>query len=758
MPPIRSGFPLPVSIGAVRREMKIQTAKRRREQFHVPGRRAVCACFLVMLGALWMHASPSGAREAKGKDVRARNVVVLSGGRGRASINEMESALRSHVPWPVNFSIVDLENPRFEEQMFRDNLAEALQSAYGEKPDLVIACMDPSLRFAAQYRDTTFAGLPIVFMSTSSLLADRVKSPGITGVAVVPGIHDTVELALRLHPNAKQIAVISGETETEKDYLAATQAELLRHQDRVKEIDIVGPPSGRMLERVAELPSNTVILFQLFPYDSEQPVIGAYDVLAEAAQRLPTYSIFATLGLDRGGVGGAYTDATKDATLAGAIGARVLSGEPPEKIPVVRLADFQVRVDWRQLQRWHIPESALPQGSVVLYRQPDLWQQYKWYIVSGISVILLEAALIIALIWQWVRRRRSEYELVIAYDRLRMAVEAARYVGWDSDFKTGRNQWFGDLQSTFGIPDDNYTGDFSDLQKLVHPDDSEMVLRALKTAREGRKPYAGEFRVARTDGIVRWMSARGKFYFSHDGETERMLGMATDITERKLAEEALNSLSGNLIRAQEEERRRIAREIHDDFQQRVAVLAIELDSLSQDIGGEDEITLFRLRELSNQVNALGIDLHSLSHRLHSSALDSMGLVPALKGLCSEFRRHHDLKVSLVAENVPEKVPSETALCLFRIAQEALQNVRKHAGAQVAEVRVEGLEGTIRLSVSDQGAGFDRDASTQSGGIGIRSMEERVRLLNGRIEVHSKPGSGTTIEASVPAVSEAVQTV
>jgi signal transduction histidine kinase len=239
-----------------------------------------------------------------------------------------------------------------------------------------------------------------------------------------------------------------------------------------------------------------------------------------------------------------------------------------------------------------------------------------------------------------------------------------------------------------------------------------------------------------------------------------MMGMAIDVTQRKLAEEALSRLSGELINAQEDERRRIAREIHDDFQQRLAVLTIELESLSQDLGVKDTITLIRLRDLSSQVSALGADLHSLSHRLHSSALESMGLVAALKGLCAESGRHHDLKVSFVAENVPEKIPNDTSLCLFRITQEALQNARKHSRAQTAQVCMRGTEGTIHLSVSDQGTGFDPEESGRNRGIGIRSMEERARLVGGRLDVRSRQGAGTIVQVWVPvSVSEAsLQTV
>ena len=497
---------------------------------------------------------PGTATAANPQGPTAKSVIVLSGGRGRASLNQMESELRSRVPWPVNFSIVDLENPRFEDDSYRESLAEALRAAYGEKPDMVVAVGDPSLRFATEYRGKMFPDVPIVFMSVSTLLADQQKWPGVTGVAVAPGIRDTISLALRLQPGTKTIAVITGESETEKDYLAAVQSELLRRQDRVKELDIIGPPSGQMLERVAALPTDTVVLFHLFPHDSEQPAVNAYDILAAAAQRLPTYSVFPSLGLDRGAIGGAYSDATKDAVLAGQIGARILQGEHPDSIPVVRLANFEARVDWRQLQRWHISESALPPGSVVLFRQPSAWQLYKYYFIAGLSLITIEATLILGLLWQRARRRRTERELALMYERFRMAVEAGRSVGWDSDLRRVEIDGSAICRPCLESRETTTTANWETFAATCHPEDLAAFETAVAEARERRGPYAAEFRVVRKDGNLRWISAKGKFYFTPNGEPERMLGMATDITERKLVEETLNSLSGQLIKAQEEER------------------------------------------------------------------------------------------------------------------------------------------------------------------------------------------------------------
>jgi PAS domain S-box-containing protein len=699
----------------------------------------------ILLSAL---ANPDLPAQSNSKDVRPKTVLVLSGGRGRASINQMESSLRAHFSGPVNFSVVDLDNPRFEQKAYLDNLAAALQAGYSsEKLDLVIAVMTLPLEFALQYRDKLFPGVPIVFMS-NSLLIPKMMWPGVTGVESTIGVRETIDLALRLHPDTQAVAVI-GSTSGQDDYwFQAEHSELLRHRDKVREIDLLGPASPELLQRVAELPPHTVVLFHLYPQDSNQPAFGALDVLAAVTQRFPTYSVLPHITVGRGGVGGASYDPAIDAIWTGELAARVLSGERPDDIPVVQNFKAVVTVDWRQLRRWNIPESALPPGTAVLYKEPTAWELYKRYIVGGILLIALEGALIVGLIWQRTWRRRTENELALTNDRLRMAVEAGRSAGWNADLKKGRNRWFGDLQNIFGIPEDSYQNNLGEFRSLVHPEDRERVEAALAEARGKREPYAAEMRLIRTDGKMRWIAARGKFYFAQNGEPERMFGMVTDITERKLAEEALNSLSGELITAQEEERSRIAREIHDDYQQRLAILSIDLEDVAQNLGQDSEAGA-RLHELWNRVGELGSDLHSLSHRLHSSTLDNLGLVAALRASCEEFQDYHSIVVNFADANVPRGISREVALCLFRITQEALQNVKKHSHADSAEVRVEGLESKIHLSVCDRGSGFDSETTTKQTGIGIRSMEERVRLVGGQIVIHSLPTEGTKIDVWVP---------
>jgi signal transduction histidine kinase/ABC-type uncharacterized transport system substrate-binding protein len=225
--------------------------------------------------------------------------------------------------------------------------------------------------------------------------------------------------------------------------------------------------------------------------------------------------------------------------------------------------------------------------------------------------------------------------------------------------------------------------------------------------------------------------------------------MHTDITQRKHELQERLELSGQLIHAQEEERSRLARELHDDFNQQLAMLAVDLERLSQTIADSPLDAGRRLRDLWNRAAELGDNLHSLSHRLHSSTLENLGLALGLSSLCHEFTGQQGIEVDFEHENVPRGINPDVALCIFRIVQEALRNVKKHSRASCAEVRLRGEGEMLYLSVSDAGVGFDKKLKSSRGGLGIRSMEERLRLVGGRMDIVSEKNRGTTLTVCVP---------
>jgi signal transduction histidine kinase len=217
----------------------------------------------------------------------------------------------------------------------------------------------------------------------------------------------------------------------------------------------------------------------------------------------------------------------------------------------------------------------------------------------------------------------------------------------------------------------------------------------------------------------------------------------------KLAKDRALGLSGMLITAQEKERSRLASEIHDDFSQRLALLALGLENAEEAIGTAPDEAVRQVHGLLNSASEIGADLHTFSHRLHSSTLERLGLVPGVGALCKEFAIQYGVKVDFLTNNIPRSVDRDISLCVFRIVQEGLRNLKKHSGAAKAQVQLRVAADRIVVTVHDEGSGFDMRELEHKEGLGMRSMEERVHLLGGRFKVHSEPGRGTEIEASIP---------
>jgi signal transduction histidine kinase len=227
-----------------------------------------------------------------------------------------------------------------------------------------------------------------------------------------------------------------------------------------------------------------------------------------------------------------------------------------------------------------------------------------------------------------------------------------------------------------------------------------------------------------------------------------MIGMVANITERKLTEAALASLSRKLIEAQEQERTRIARELHDDIGQRLAILAIKLAQLQQSPPHSSELAS-HIGELQKQTSEIAADIQCLSHELHSSRLQYLGIVAAMRGFCREFGEQQKVEIDCKIHDLPVTLSPDISLCFFRVLQEALHNSAKHSGVRHFEVELWGTPDEIYLTVSDSGAGFDIDAPKANRGLGLISMAERLKLLNGTLSIESQLQRGTTIRARVP---------
>jgi len=366
-------------------------------------------------------------------------------------------------------------------------------------------------------------------------------------------------------------------------------------------------------------------------------------------------------------------------------------------------------------------------------------------LVAIIAILCLAAA---AFIKEYLARREMDVDFGLANDRLRLAMEAGASVGWDLDVKSGRNVWFGDLR-IFGIDSDTYITTGAEFTRFVHPDDRTRVSASIADSRQNKKLYAEEFRILQPDGTVRWLGARGKFYYAKSGDPERMLGVSLDITKRKLAEEAISSMNRRVIEAEERERDRIAKDLHENIGQRLALLAIAIEHLKNEFPDQAIEFLDPMDAVWRKTLGILTDVKASAHELYSPRLEYLGIAAVMKTFCEEFAERKSVEIDFRSQGFPSPVLPDVSICLFRVLQEALHNGVLHSGVQKFTVQLWGESDEIHLRVSDSGVGFDLGAARGGRGLGLVRIEQRIKLVEGTSLIDTQPQKGTTVQVSVP---------
>ena len=339
--------------------------------------------------------------------------------------------------------------------------------------------------------------------------------------------------------------------------------------------------------------------------------------------------------------------------------------------------------------------------------------------------------------------RRTERELK----------EAQRLAGvgsWQWDPKTDTVVWSEELYRIAGRDPNLPAVTYGEHSQLYTGESWDRLRGAVEAALQTGASYELVLEMVRGDGTRRWVTARGEAQRDPTGGVTGLRGTVQDITERKLVDEALSSMNGRLIEAQESERARIARDLHDDIGQRLALLAVSLTQLKgllpDSSNGE---AAGRLAAVQKQTAEIIADVQALSHELHPPRLLHLGVVAAMRGFCEELGGQKSAKIVFRSANVPGSVPADVSLCLFRVLQEALQNAVRHSRVRHFEVHPRGIGNTVELTVRDQGVGFDVDAANRGLGLGVTSMKERLKLVGGELVIDSTSTRGTTILARAP---------
>ena len=346
-------------------------------------------------------------------------------------------------------------------------------------------------------------------------------------------------------------------------------------------------------------------------------------------------------------------------------------------------------------------------------------------------------------------RRRAEKTVRESEERLRLAAHVGKMYAFDWDVATDLVVRSEEGSHILGLTGGPMSRTHQQVLASVHPDDRATFNTSIAECTPESPNTQISYRLLRPDGSVFWMERTGHAFFDEQGRMVRMIGMVADVTERKLAEEALSRVGGRLIEAHEEERSRIARDLHDDIGQRLALLVNDLDGLEKDLPDSAVEVRNRIHEQLNRVHEIASDTQAMSHQLHSSKLRLLGIVAAAKSFCQELSEQQKVEIDFTHADIPPAVPEEISLCLFRVMQEALHNAVKHSGVQRFEVELRGAPDGIHLTVRDAGLGCDPEGVKNNRGLGLVSMQERVNLVKGTFSIDSRPGRGTTIHARVP---------
>jgi PAS domain S-box-containing protein len=1032
-------------------------------------------------------------------------------------------------PYHIEFYIEGLDTNLFPGNDSQHQFADWYLAKYRDrKPDLIVAVGPSPVALMAESHQVFAPNTPIVFWGSTEEFAEPPKlDSDFTGVWGVAQPDKTLDAALHLQSGTKHVVVVGGVAPYDRHLETLVKERFRKYESKLEFTYLTDLAMPDLVERLRHLPSNTIVFHTSMMQDAAGShfVDAIQSVPMEASAANAPVFVVDDVDVGRGTVGGDVTSFVLAGRVAAGMALRILSGEKPQNIPIVRGASIYM-FDWQALRRWGLKESNLPLESVVLNREPTFGERYGRYIIAGIFVLLAQALVIIALLWQRAKRRQTEAQLTRYSDRLRLAMESGKTVGWEWDLVSGQHTWFGGLGTIFGIPSDTSSGSVGDFFHHVHPEDRKRVAEAVAEARQTRKSYMAEYRTLWSGGAIRWIVERGEFEYATGGVPTRMLGMAVDITERKqteealkhseenfskafresplaktltsiqdhrflevngaferltgwrrdevlgrtpleieiwvdsaqreklvkrlliegtvrdleakirrkdgqirtalgtfelieirgepyalsmitdvtdlrraeeagrasegrfrqffetlpeycfvtsangeiqdinpaacnalgyskeevigkplsviyvpgeltrlidlsekwkntgslqneeievltkqgqkrtvlvnagsvkdahgnllhtmtvlidiserkqaqillqeseerfrhvsntapvmiwmagtdklctyfnapwlqftgrsfedelgngwakgvhpddlqdcwetyskafdrrdpfqmeyrlrrsdgeyrwvfdqgvprlnadgsfsgyigscidvterkLAQEGLSEMSRKLIDAHEQERTWIARELHDDINQQVALLAVELERLKQDLPPLAPVVIQRFDEVIGHVSGLGTDIQALSHRLHSSKLEYLGIAAAGSSFCRELSETHGARIDFHSEGVPKNLSPEIALCLFRVLQEGLQNAIKHSGSQRFEVWLRSTSNEVELSVRDAGIGFNAEEAMRGLGLGLTSMKERLKLVHGELSIDSQPGLGTIIRATVP---------
>ena len=661
----------------------------------------------------------------------------------------LRTDLAEKSPYPLDAYEVSLEIARFTDGERDEAFASYLRALFADHPpDLIITMVSPAARFIQRHRRDLFPSTPVIFAALDArAIKDATLTANDTMVAVSIDLNAIVENILRTLPNTTTLAVVMGDAPIEKFWVNEFLEALRPFEGRVKPVFMNDLSFGEIQKRVAALPPASAIYFGDLVIDAQGVPYRQEEVLARL-HAVANAPIFGQYDYQLGGgiVGGPLLSVRTLSRKTAEVAAQILGGASPGDIKTPPQKLGEPEFDWRELRRWGIQQVDLPPGSTISFREPTLWEQYRWYILAAAGFSGLQGILIVGLLLNRLRLRRAHDRLRTSEEGMSLAAIAAklRFWVWDiprDEVRASESDWSsGNWHSAHPVHFDQFID-------VVHPDDRASLRQAVRGALEGDGQYETEYRVMSPDSTVRWIAARGRIEFDQNGKPRQLRAISIDITERRRAEDEARDLNGRLITAHEDERARLAHALHDDVTQRLALLAIDAGQKEKGLG--DTIAGQAMHSIRHELVQLSEDLHALSYALHPAILRDLGLIEALKAECARFGAVEGIRTSFRATDDIDEPTRALSLCLYRVAQEALRNVARHSSASSVEVELRAVTGDLELAVQDNGVGFDPTRKQARPSLGLAGMRQRLALVDGELLIDSAPGGGTTIVARTP---------
>lgn len=833
-------------------------------------RRSSKAVRMLLLAALClMMLAVPGHAQSDPAPTSPKRVLLLQEAHEPGSFRDkfnlaFDDAIRSSSSSPVEVYEEALDARRFDGESQSKLVRDYLRLKYADRNlDAIVAQGMGPLSFARKNRE--LFGDPPIVATASSLDESEGSNERITGLQGGFWIKGTIDLALALRPDTRTVIVIDGAHDSDSNLQADIERQVHERGDGLTLLYLRDLPLADVITKVEDAPARSIILFvRQSLFDDEQDV-DQFEALDQIAKVSPA-PIFSELEqyLGHGIIGGNMWRFEDDARRLAAMTGRIVNGAGVADVPAGRNT-YESLIDWRQLQRWQIPESRVPAGTGVLFRRPSFLEQNGRYAAGALLLVSAQFALIVALLVQRFRRRAAEEESRQSNERYRSVVDTqnemiCRFLPdttltfVNDAYCRFRNATRGELlgtKFTAQIPEAARDGVLSRLNQLnglnsyelpvLLPDGTSgwhswtnhairgdaghvqefqgvgrditeqkraqealshaearhsAMLRAIpdlmfvllrdgtyvdchardpkllfvppnvfigKKIRDIMPPRLADVMMDAIEGAcqrgdtvvveydlpldeIRYFEAR----IVHAGD-DRVLSIVRDVTDAKRVIALNRDLTGRLIASQEIERQRIARELHDDVSQKVALVNIGIEEVTRVVEGFEARA--RLQQLSVHAKQIVGDLRDLSHELHASRLQSFGLMTAIEILCRDTSKQLGVTVPFMHGMLPADLDPDVSLCIYRIAQEALNNIARHSRARHAQVMLFYESPMLMLQIADSGVGFDPHA-TRYGGLGLTSMRDRVAFLRGQLAIHASPGGGTRIGVNIPIGSSA----